>query len=279
MFARSFAQKLLALKCLNKPQDRSTWILRRVFAPEKTPEGQCQRNPEELPNLMKYEVVDFENSHPAGPLRVILLQDIEGVGYQFDVVEVDRKMARADLIPSRKAVYASPFDLRYYEEKKKRMGEELSSRVRIPYELVLTAKKLMSSAVSLNVSMEKPWTINKDIVHASLAQEGIFISQEQLHVDDQGISGPNFELEARLIRFYIVVGKQYVVPMVGKITHISSDDMKQVLYPVATKAPSEEELKRSGLRVEEPYFHRTPISRSDVDIVAFMKTRQPDMLD
>lgn len=37
-----------------------------------------------------------------------------GIGHQFDVVDVDRKLARADLLPTRKAVYASPFDLQYY---------------------------------------------------------------------------------------------------------------------------------------------------------------------
>ncbi|KAK6056545.1 ribosomal protein L9 domain protein [Cooperia oncophora] len=93
---------------------RNTWILRRVYAPDPTPPGRVQRNPQELPNLMKLEVVEIEAHKPAGPLKVILLQDVEGIGHQFDVVDVDRKLARDDLLPTRKAVYASPFDLKYY---------------------------------------------------------------------------------------------------------------------------------------------------------------------
>lgn len=39
---------------------------------------------------------------------------ILGIGNQFDVVEVNRKLARLDLLLTRKATYASPFDLEYY---------------------------------------------------------------------------------------------------------------------------------------------------------------------
>ena len=94
-------------------------MLHRVFAPEATPPGGVQRNPNELPDLQKLAVTDYETKRSAGPLKVILLQDVEGIGHQFDVVEVNRKFARTDLLLSKKAVYASPFDLTYYAEMKK----------------------------------------------------------------------------------------------------------------------------------------------------------------
>lgn len=37
-----------------------------------------QRNPAEHPDLMKLEVVEIEDLKPAGPLKVILLKDVEG---------------------------------------------------------------------------------------------------------------------------------------------------------------------------------------------------------
>ena len=46
--------------------------------PELTPEGQHQRNPEELPDLMKFELVENENLRDPGPLKIILLEDVEG---------------------------------------------------------------------------------------------------------------------------------------------------------------------------------------------------------
>ncbi|EJW73586.1 hypothetical protein WUBG_15508, partial [Wuchereria bancrofti] len=55
-----------------------TWVLRRVLTPEPTQPGCMQRNPDEHPDLMKLEVVEIENLKSAGPLKVILLKDVEG---------------------------------------------------------------------------------------------------------------------------------------------------------------------------------------------------------
>ncbi|PIO62489.1 ribosomal protein L9 domain protein [Teladorsagia circumcincta] len=228
MLVRSFLPLRLGLTA-GKPLQttRSTWVLRRVYAPEPTPPGRVQRNPEELPNLMKLEVVEIENNKPAGPLKVILLQDVEGIGHQFDVVDVDRKLARLDLLPTRKAVYASPFDLQYYAKIKEEMADELAKRVRIPYEYICVGRDLQALIVPIKVSMDNKWTIDKQIIKTSLRQMGVDMLDDCIHLDDVSISGPNFEIEAKLIRFYVVVSKQYIVPMLGRISHISVDESKQ----------------------------------------------------
>ncbi|MCP9264131.1 Ribosomal protein L9 domain protein [Dirofilaria immitis] len=83
-------------------QYRFTWVLRRVFAPEPTQLGCLQRNPAEHPDFLKLEVVEIEDLKPAGSLKVILLKDVEGIGNQFDVVEVNRRFARIDLLLTQK---------------------------------------------------------------------------------------------------------------------------------------------------------------------------------
>jgi hypothetical protein len=57
---------------------QNTIVLRHVVQPERTPEGNHQRRPEENKNFQKYEVVEIEETKPAGPVKVVLLQDIEG---------------------------------------------------------------------------------------------------------------------------------------------------------------------------------------------------------
>ncbi|RCN37853.1 ribosomal protein L9 domain protein [Ancylostoma caninum] len=154
---------------------------------------------------MKLEVVEYETLKPAGPLKVILLQDIEGVGHQFDVVDVDRKLARSNLLPTRKAVYASPFDLEYYAKVKEKMADELAKRIRIPYEYICIGRDLQALVVPIKVSMENKWTLDKNIIKTSLRQAGVDMLDDAIFLDDEVISGPNFEIEARLIRFYVVV--------------------------------------------------------------------------
>lgn len=178
---------------------------------------------------MKLEVVEIEDSKPAGRLRAILQQDIEGIGHQFDVVDVDRKLARADLLPTRKAVYASPFDLQYYARIKEEMVDELSKRVRIPYEFVCIGRDLQSLIVPIKVSMDNKWTLDKQILKTSLRQMGVDMLDDAVFFDQGGVNGPNFDLEAKLIRFYVVISRQYIVPMIGRISHISVDESKQIL--------------------------------------------------
>lgn len=100
------------------------------MAPPKTPGGGVQRRPEEFQDLMKYEVVSEPKDLLPHTVKVILLEDIEGlffyislkliimlflgVGHQFDIMEFDHNFARDNLLLPRKAVYASPFDLKYY---------------------------------------------------------------------------------------------------------------------------------------------------------------------
>lgn len=54
------------------------------------------------------------------------------------------------------------------------------------------------------------------------------MKDDMIFLEEKNLRGPNIELEARLLRFYIVVCNQYIIPMIGKISHISSDETKKV---------------------------------------------------
>ncbi|CAI4225280.1 unnamed protein product [Auanema sp. JU1783] len=253
---------------------RNTWVLRRVYAPEVTPPGGIQRNPRELPDLQKLEVVDFETKKAAGPLKVILLEDIEGIGHQFDIVSVDRKTARTDLLLSRKAVYASPFDIEYYAKMKEKMADELAARVRIPFEFLSVGRELQKLVVPIKVSMDNKWTIDRQILKTSLRQVGVDILDDSIYLADEPVSGPNFELEAMLVRFYVTVSKQYIVPMLGRLTHISVDESKQILSPSGSKLPSAKDLSKYGLVPEKPFYSKTAEFESDYPVFDFMQKKR-----
>uniref|UniRef100_A0A0K0F7B5 Large ribosomal subunit protein bL9m n=1 Tax=Strongyloides venezuelensis TaxID=75913 RepID=A0A0K0F7B5_STRVS len=210
---------------------RNTWVLRRLVVPESTPVGKYQRNPNELPELQRYEVVENKNTKPAGDIRVILLCDVEGVGYQFDVLNIGRKLARTDLLLTGKAAYASPFDLQYYAKMKESMKDELSKRVRIPYEYVKLRRELQKLIIPINVSMENEWKLNNEILICSLRYSGINVQDDCISILGEEISGPNFEIEGKIVDFNILINNEYSIPMKGKISHISTTDKKQMLYP------------------------------------------------
>ena len=108
------------------------------------------------------------------------------------------------------------------------MADELASRIRIPYELKVVGRDLQKMVVPVKVNMENEWTIDKKLVKSSLRQMGVFVAENTIFLASKPISGPNFDIEAKLFRFYLVVNQHYIVPMLGSIKHISVDESKQV---------------------------------------------------
>jgi len=265
------------LKCLFRQacavQVRNTYIFRHHFPPEKTPEGQPQRSPE-LQSYQKYDIIAEPADFQLRPVTVILLEDVEGVGHQFDILEVDSDKARDELVLPKKAVYASPFDLEYYGALKERMKEELESRIRVPFEYVKIGRKLQSMFVPIHVSMDHQWKIDNSIVAASLLESGIEAKARDVYIPKKSeLSGPNFDLEAALLRFYVVVNYQYVIPMVGRISHISADDTRQSFYPESINAPTSDQLQKFGIREERPYYHSSAELRDGFNVVKLMEER------
>ncbi|CAI5438737.1 unnamed protein product [Caenorhabditis angaria] len=259
---------------LTKQSTRNTWVLKRVFTPESTPPGGIQKNPNDFHDYQKYETVEVETLKAAGPIRVILLEDVEGIGHQFDVVNIDRTTARKDLLLSKKAVYASPYDLKYYSAMKERMADELAARVRIPYEFKTVGRDLQKLVVPIKVNMENKWEINRKLMKSSLRQMGVFVAENTIHLAEKQITGPNFELEAKLIRFYLVINQQYIVPMLGRISHISVDDSKQTLSSSLT-TPKDEELLRFNIRKEYPLYTNSQEFTEDFPVFQHMRENAP----
>lgn len=62
------------------------------------------------------------------------------------------------------------------------------------------------------------------------AFQGIEITDDMIFLENKNLRGPNIELETHLLRFYVVICNQYIIPMVGRICHTSLDESKQVHY-------------------------------------------------
>ncbi|KAI6181599.1 RIBOSOMAL-L9 domain-containing protein [Aphelenchoides besseyi] len=256
------------------PIRQTHWVLKHVVPPPVTPEGGRQRPPTDLQDLQKYEAIKSPDEKPDYMIKVILLEDVEGrIGQQFDVLEVPHKTARETLLLPKKAVYASPFDLQYYGRLKEEMKEELERKVRIPYEYLKLGRELMAKLIAIHVSVDKKWQLNSEIVYTSLFENDIRTNPDAIFLPNRfRYEGPNFELEAALLRFYLVLDRTYVVPMLGRIAHISTDEQQQSLYPEVIQLPSKEQMGKFGIVPEQPYYHQRPIEEN-LSIVDLMKKR------
>lgn len=266
---------LASFRYLSQTKIQKTHVFRHYYIPERTPDGMHQRNPTDKQQFEKYELLEIEDEKPIGDLKVILLEDIDGIGLQFDVVEVNRELGRNNLILLKKAAYASPFNLTYYAKKKENMQEILSKRIRIPYNYLKLGRTLLNQILPIFVSMDNSWEINKAIVLSALIQKNIEHTPDSVYLPETKISGPDLSLEAKLIRIYILIEKQYVVPILGRITHISSESFVENLYPSEENFPTPEKLKNNGLRVETPYYFQQKLN-DDFDLVKFMEGRKEE---
>ncbi|KAL3121091.1 hypothetical protein niasHT_005351 [Heterodera trifolii] len=258
-------------------------LFSHVYLPERTPDGQPQRKPSEHPDFMKYDfMADPEFEKPPPPVELLLLEDIKDLGEKFDIVKVSAEVARWDLLLKRRAVYASPFNLKYYAEKRKKYLAEMESRVRIPLDLLKMSALLMSQILPVTVSADVEWTLSSEMLINSTQSLGLYITEPGIiHLDNvTTLNGPDPNIEGRLFRFYITLNGQMIVPMIGRITHISVYDSTKSLFPTDDKQMDRidnELLAKFGLITESVFYScrgLDDILAAEGGIGAFMAKRR-----
>ncbi|CAK5124722.1 unnamed protein product [Meloidogyne enterolobii] len=201
---------LLAFSRLNrKQQNRFLWKFTHVYMPERTPDGLLQRPPTDHQDFTKYEAIeDPQYQEPAPPLKMILLEDVDDVGDKFEILELSDNLAHK-LYLTKKAAYASPFDLEYFGKKKEEFLAQKDTRIIVP----------------IYVSVRNEWVLNPLILATSMEQHGIRIPVKCLHLaGGEPMKGPDLKEDGRLIRFYATIEDKLIVPLLGRILHVSHDE-------------------------------------------------------
>ena len=117
-------------------------------------------------------------------MKVILREDVQGVGNIGDVLEVAQGFARNFLFPRNKAVEATGRNLKSVEHAKRVITEKAKKE---KGEIEEYAKKVSATAVTITVQAGKDDKIfgsvtTKDIAEA-LAVKGIEVDKRKIHLD------------------------------------------------------------------------------------------------
>ena len=117
-------------------------------------------------------------------MKVILREDVEGVGNIGDVLEVARGYARNYLLPRNKAVEATSRSLKAVEHAKRVIGEKARKEKALVEEF---AKKVSAAVVTIPVQVGKDDKLfgsvtTKDIAEA-LAAQGIEVDKRKIQLD------------------------------------------------------------------------------------------------
>lgn len=117
-------------------------------------------------------------------MKVILKEDVQGVGNIGDVLEVARGYARNYLLPRNKAAEATGRNLKAVDHAKRVIAEKAKKE---KAEVEEYAKKVSATAVTITVQVGKDDKLfgsvtTKDIAEA-LAAKGIEVDKRKIHLD------------------------------------------------------------------------------------------------
>ncbi|KRX42002.1 39S ribosomal protein L9, mitochondrial [Trichinella murrelli] len=264
---------------------RRTWVLQHAHYFPATVAGREQRSPDEKEQFQHYEVIQEDGDGCRPDVAVILTQDVEGYGKAGEVITVSSEILHNELLPLKLAVYPTKFNRRLYnitDEVKIGMHNfctifltQMSKRgqKKLSFEL-RTSKELHSMVVIVNMSLDNEWTLEKWHLRVSMRLQGFMVPDDCIVLPLHPIVGPNLDLEAKLFRFYVVVNKHIVVPMLGRIQQVSNKMAKKLIMPgLDPHVAGEEELKVCEIVPEQIYNSENELSLTDEEIFKFMQRR------
>lgn len=117
-------------------------------------------------------------------MNVILKEDIKGLGKTGDTVKVADGYGRNFLIPGKKAVEATPENIRIVEREKKKLEERLKHNLQEAEEL---SKKIAESSVTISRQVGEGERMFGSVTPADIAEalekEGLKIDRRQIHLE------------------------------------------------------------------------------------------------
>ncbi|XP_003696201.1 39S ribosomal protein L9, mitochondrial [Apis florea] len=209
-------------------QNRNTFILKRKYPVPLYKKYETRAKLKHKHFI--YELVEDTNVKPQKKIDIVLLETVKKIGEKGEKVTVSSQKAYETLILPKLAVYATPENLEKYliedQDEKKKLSMYSSQFVE------RTMNVLSVCYLSLSMSMDIPWTIEKWHVRVSFRKLGYIVPEDAIILPDKTISGPNLSIENKEFYILIKINNHEEVKVRCKIHHYTSDPKKQIKYDV-----------------------------------------------
>ncbi|KFP70889.1 hypothetical protein N310_09561, partial [Acanthisitta chloris] len=134
-----------------------------------------------------FRLVQDTKHLPRGQMQLLLTQPVENFGNRGDVVTVDKRVGRNKLLPQGLAVYASPENLRRFEEEK--LQQEGKVEVRQTQSGEKTLKFLRSCRLEVGMKNNVKWELNNEIVARHFFKNlGVSVPPHALRLPEEPIT-------------------------------------------------------------------------------------------
>ena len=124
-------------------------------------------------------------------MKIILIEDVQNLGYKDDVVEVKNGYARNFLLPTKKAVLATESALKQLAEKQKQQAQKMA-KIKADAEALAEAVKA-AGALEFAVKASEEGKIYGSVSNAqvaeALAAKGANVEKKQIVLDNIKVLG------------------------------------------------------------------------------------------
>ncbi len=228
---RRVLSKNLINKSLNSSQIRLTHILKRKVLP-LMPETLINplivgpflkekikyEEPREVADYI-YDYVQNTSSRKYDTIKIILLKHVEELGVAGDIVDVNRPIARFQLISGGFADYASPYNLIKYKDliesgAKGKVGPSSAF-------VFSTVRRLAKEVILVEMNDKEEWIIDRSHVRIALRKAGFVVPQNSIELPKTPISGPDIAgKQGKDFAVMITINGQEKVPVRCVVHHL-----------------------------------------------------------
>ena len=124
-------------------------------------------------------------------MKIILIEDVQNLGYKDDVVEVKNGYGRNFLIPTKKAILATESELKQLAEKQKQQAQKMA-KIKADAEALAEAVKA-AGALEFAVKASEEGKIYGSVSNAqvaeALAAKGANVEKKQIVLDNIKVLG------------------------------------------------------------------------------------------
>lgn len=183
-----------------------------------------------------YDLVEDTNVKKQESLDLILTQYVAGLGNAGTRVTVRPKQAYSTLLLPKLADYATAENIEKYSKLAMDQGDNT------PFSSASvegTIKYLSQSRISVVMSKDVPWILEKWHIKASFRKAAIYLTEDTIIMPEKPISGPNLEIEGKEFFVTIVINNREQVKVRCCLHHWTSDKAAQIFIDEFWKLPAE----------------------------------------
>lgn len=167
---------------------------------------------------------------------MILTQYVTGLGNVGTRVTMHPKPAYTQLLLPRLADYATPENIEKYTRLATDQGDKT------PFSSALVEKTmtyLSQKRISIVMSKDVSWTLEKWHIKANFRKAGIYLSEDTITMPERPISGPNLDLEGKEFYVTLTINNREQVKVRCCLHHWTPDKTSQIYVDQFYKMPSE----------------------------------------